>query len=34
MEGHANLSETMEESLKTIEWAKAEQERLLREEEK
>lgn len=31
MEGHAILSETMEKSLKAIEWAKEEQKRILRE---
>lgn len=31
MEEHAVLSERLEEQLKAIEWAKAEQERLLKE---
>ena len=31
MEEHAILSERLEEQLKAIEWAKAEQERLLKE---
>lgn len=31
MEGHTILSERLEEQLKAVEWAKAEQQRLLKE---